>query len=39
MLKRLPALVFPTIITWGVLLSVSLISAGPALESKIIGNG
>ena len=39
MLKRLSALVLPTIITWGVILSVSLISAGPALANKIIGNG
>ena len=39
MLKRLSALVLPTIITWGVVLSVSLISAGPALANKIIGNG
>ena len=39
MLKRLSALVLPTIITWGVVLSVSLMSAGPALAGKIIGNG
>ena len=39
MLKRLPALVLPTMITWGVVLSVSVLSAGPALASKIIGNG
>jgi hypothetical protein len=39
MLKRLPALVLPTIIMWGVILSVSLISTGPALANKIIGNG
>ena len=37
--KRLSALGLPTIITWGVILSVSLISAGPALAGKIIGNG
>jgi hypothetical protein len=39
MLKRLSALVLPTILTWGVVLSVSLISVGPALANKIIGNG
>jgi hypothetical protein len=39
MLKRLSALVLPTVLTWGVFLSVSLISAGPALANKIIGNG
>ncbi len=39
MLKRLSALVLPTVLTWGVSLSVSLISAGPALANKIIGNG
>ena len=39
MLTRLSALVLPTIITWGVILSVSLMSAGPALADKIIGNG
>jgi hypothetical protein len=39
MLKRLPTLALPTIITWGVVLSVSLMSAGPALAGKIIGNG
>ncbi len=39
MLKRLSALVLPTVLTWGVFLSVSLISAGPALAGKIIGNG
>ena len=39
MLKRLSALVLPTVLTWGVVLSVSLISAGPALANKIIGNG
>ena len=39
MLKRLSALVLPTIITWGIVLSVSLMSAGPALANKIIGNG
>jgi hypothetical protein len=39
MLTRLTALALPTIITWGVVLSVSLMSAGPALAGKIIGNG
>jgi hypothetical protein len=39
MLKRLSALVLPTVLPWGVFLSVSLISAGPALANKIIGNG
>jgi hypothetical protein len=39
MLKRLSALVLPTVLTWGVFLSVSLISAGSALANKIIGNG
>jgi hypothetical protein len=39
MLKHLSALVLPTILTWGVVLSVSLISAGPTLANKIIGNG
>jgi hypothetical protein len=39
MLKRLSALVLPTVLTWGVFLSVSLISAGPALANRIIGNG
>ena len=39
MLKRLSALAVPTIITWGVILSVSLMSAGPAMAGKIIGNG
>ncbi len=39
MLKRLPALVLPTIITWGIVLSASLISARSALANKIIGNG
>jgi hypothetical protein len=39
MLKPLSALALPTIITWGIILSVSLISAGPALANKIIGNG
>jgi hypothetical protein len=39
MLTRLSALALPTILTWGVFLSVSLISAGPALANKIIGNG
>ncbi len=39
MLTRLSALVLPTMITWGVVLSVSVVSAGPALASKIIGNG
>jgi hypothetical protein len=39
MLTRLSALAMPTIITWGVILSVNLIAAGPALAGKIIGNG
>ena len=39
MLTRLSALDVPTIITWGIVVSVSLISAGPALAGKIIGNG
>jgi hypothetical protein len=39
MMRRLPALALPTIITWGVVLSVSVVSAGPALANKIIGNG
>jgi len=39
MLTRLSALVLPTIITWGIVVSVSLMSAGPALANKIIGNG
>lgn len=39
MLKSLSALVVPTLFTWGVVLYVSLISAGPALANKIIGNG
>jgi hypothetical protein len=39
MLKRLSALAVPTIIIWGVVLSVSLISIGPAMAGKIIGNG
>jgi hypothetical protein len=39
MLKRLSALALPAVITWGVVLSVSLLSAGPALAGKIIGNG
>jgi hypothetical protein len=39
MLKRLSALAMPTIIIWGVVLSVSLLSVGPALAGKIIGNG
>jgi hypothetical protein len=39
MLKRLSALMLPTVLTWGVFLSVSPISAGPALANKIIGNG
>lgn len=39
MLTRLSALVLPAIIMWGVILSVSLISAGPALANKIIANG
>jgi hypothetical protein len=39
MLKRLSALALPTILSLGVALPVSLISAGPALASKIIGNG
>jgi hypothetical protein len=39
MLKRLSALVVPMALTWGVVLSVSLISSGPALANKIIGNG
>jgi hypothetical protein len=39
MLTRLTALALPTILIWGIILSVSLISAGPALANKIIGNG
>ena len=39
MLKRLSALALPAIITWSVVFSVSLISAGPAVANKIIGNG
>jgi hypothetical protein len=39
MLKRLSAFVPPTLLTWGIIVSLSLISAGPALASKIIGNG
>lgn len=38
MLKRLSAFVLPTLFTWGIIVSLSLISAGPALASKIIGN-
>lgn len=39
MLKRLPAFILPTLLTWGIIVSLSLISAGPVLASKIIGNG
>ncbi len=39
MLTRLSAVAIPTIITLGILLSVNLIAAGPALAGKIIGNG
>ena len=39
MLTRLSALVLPTIITLGIVVSISLMSAGPALANKIIGNG
>jgi hypothetical protein len=39
MLKRLSGLALPTIITWGIILSVNLIPAGPALAGIIIGNG
>jgi hypothetical protein len=39
MLKRLSTFVRPALITWGLLLSLSLMTAGPALAGKIIGNG
>lgn len=39
MLKHLSALALPTIITWSVVFSVSLMTAGPAMAGKIIGNG
>jgi hypothetical protein len=39
MLKRLSAFSLPTLITWGIIQSISLMTAGPALANKIIGNG
>jgi hypothetical protein len=39
MLKRLSTFSLPALITWGIILSVSLMTAGPALANKIIGNG
>jgi hypothetical protein len=39
MLTRLSALALPTLVTWGVVLSISLMSVGPAMAGKIIGNG
>jgi len=39
MLKRLSTFALSTIMALGVIVSVSLVSAGPALAGKIIGNG